>query len=33
MELVDVYRIFHPTSAKYTFFSATKETSPKLIIS
>jgi hypothetical protein len=22
MDLVDVYRIFHPTSAKYTFFSA-----------
>jgi exonuclease III len=22
MDLVDIYRIFHPTSAKYTFFSA-----------
>jgi exonuclease III len=22
MDLADVYRIFHPTSAKYTFFSA-----------
>jgi exonuclease III len=22
MELADVYRIFHPTSAQYTFFSA-----------
>jgi exonuclease III len=22
MDLVDVYRIFHPTSAQYTFFSA-----------
>jgi exonuclease III len=22
MDLLDVYRIFHPTSAQYTFFSA-----------
>jgi hypothetical protein len=22
MDLADVYRIFHPTSAQYTFFSA-----------
>jgi exonuclease III len=26
MDLADVYRIFHPTSAQYTFFSAAHET-------
>jgi endonuclease/exonuclease/phosphatase family metal-dependent hydrolase len=26
MDLADVYRIFHPTSAQYTFFSATHGT-------
>jgi hypothetical protein len=25
MDLADVYRIFHPTSAQYTFFSAAHE--------
>jgi endonuclease/exonuclease/phosphatase family metal-dependent hydrolase len=25
MKVVDVYRIFHPTSAQYTFFSAAHE--------
>jgi exonuclease III len=33
MHLADVYRIFHPTSAQYTFFSAAHEPSPKLNIS
>jgi hypothetical protein len=33
MDLADVYRIFHPTSAQYTFFSAAQDPSPKLIIS
>jgi exonuclease III len=33
MDLADVYRIFHPTSAQYTFFSAAHKLSPKLIIS
>jgi hypothetical protein len=34
MDLAVVYRIFHPTSAQYTFFSvAHGEPSPKLIIS
>jgi hypothetical protein len=23
MDLIDIYRIFHPTAAAYTFFSAT----------
>jgi exonuclease III len=32
-DLGDVYRIFHPTSAQYTFFSEPMEPSPKLIIS
>jgi hypothetical protein len=30
MDLVDVYRIFHPTSAQYTFFSATHGTFSKI---
>jgi exonuclease III len=29
MDLVDVYRRFHPTSTQYTFFSAPMEPSPK----
>jgi exonuclease III len=29
MDLVDVYRTFHPTSTQYTFFSAAMESSPK----
>jgi exonuclease III len=33
MDIADVYRIFHPTSAQYTFFSAAHEHCPKLIIS
>jgi exonuclease III len=31
MDLADVYRIFHPTSVQYTFFSAAHGTSPKSI--
>jgi hypothetical protein len=31
MALADVYRIFHQTSAQYTFFSAAIELSPQLI--
>jgi exonuclease III len=30
MDLTDVYRIFHPTSAQYTFFSAAHETFSKM---
>jgi hypothetical protein len=30
MDLPDVYRIFHPTSAQYTFFSAAHETFSKI---
>jgi exonuclease III len=30
MDLADVYRIFHPTSAQYTFFSAGHETFSKI---
>jgi exonuclease III len=30
MDLADVYRIFHPTSAQYTFFSAAHGTFTKL---
>jgi exonuclease III len=30
MELGDIYRIFHPTSAEYTFFSTTHVTFSKL---
>jgi exonuclease III len=30
MDLADVYRIFHPTSAQYTFFSAAHETFSKI---
>jgi exonuclease III len=30
MDLMDVYRIFHPTSAQYTFFSATHGTFSKI---
>jgi exonuclease III len=29
MDLADVYRIFHPTPAEYTFFSAVYETLSK----
>jgi hypothetical protein len=30
MELADVYRIFHPISTQYTFFSATHGTFSKI---
>jgi exonuclease III len=30
MDLTDVYRIFHPTTAQYTFFSATHGTFSKI---
>jgi exonuclease III len=30
MDLADFYRIFHPTSAQYTFFSATHGTFSKI---
>jgi exonuclease III len=30
MDLADVYRIFHPTSAQYTFFSAALRTLSKI---
>jgi exonuclease III len=30
MDLVDVYRIFHPTLAQYTFFSAAHGTFSKI---
>jgi hypothetical protein len=30
MDLADIYRIFHPTSTKYTFFSAAHGTSSKI---
>jgi exonuclease III len=30
MDLADVYRIFHPTSAKYTFFSRAHGTFSKI---
>jgi exonuclease III len=30
VDLADVYRIFHPTSAEYTFFSATNGTFSKI---
>jgi hypothetical protein len=30
MDLADVYRIFHPTSAQYTFFSAVHGTFSKI---
>jgi exonuclease III len=30
MDLADVYRIFHPTSAQYTFFSAAHRTFSKI---
>jgi hypothetical protein len=33
MNLSDVYRIFHPVAAQYTFFSAAHGTFSKLIIS
>jgi hypothetical protein len=29
MDLADIYRIFHATSAKYTFFSAARGTFSK----
>jgi exonuclease III len=31
MDLADVYRIFHPTSAQYAFFSAAHGTSSKIV--
>jgi hypothetical protein len=30
MDLVDIYRIFHPISTQYTFFSAANETFSKI---
>jgi exonuclease III len=33
MDLADIYRIFHPTSAQYTYFSAAHGNFSKLIIS
>jgi exonuclease III len=30
MDIADVYRIFHPTSAQYTFFSAAHGTFSKI---
>jgi exonuclease III len=30
MDLTDVYRIFHPETAQYTFFSAAHETFSKI---
>jgi exonuclease III len=30
MDLTDVYRIFHPTTAQYTFFSAADKTFSKI---
>jgi hypothetical protein len=30
MNLIDIYIIFHPTAAKYTFFSAVYETLSKI---
>jgi hypothetical protein len=30
MDLADVYRIFHPTSAQYAFFSAAQGTNSKI---
>jgi exonuclease III len=30
MDLADIYRIFHPTSSKYTFFSAAHGTFSKI---
>jgi hypothetical protein len=30
MDLTDVYRIFHPTAAQYTFFSAAYGTFSKI---
>jgi exonuclease III len=30
MDLVDLYRIFHPTSAKYTFFTVAHVTFSKI---
>jgi exonuclease III len=30
MDLADVYKIFHPTSEQYTFFSAARETFSKI---
>jgi hypothetical protein len=30
MDLADVYRIYHPTSAQYTFFSAAHGTVSKI---
>jgi hypothetical protein len=31
MDLLDVYRTFHPTSTQYTFFSAAHETFSKIV--
>jgi hypothetical protein len=30
MDLMDIYRVFHTTTAKYTFFSAVCGTSSKI---
>jgi exonuclease III len=30
MDLTDGYRMFHPTTIQYTFFSAAHETFPKI---
>jgi hypothetical protein len=30
MDIADVYRIFHPTAAQYTFFSEAHGTTPKI---
>jgi exonuclease III len=30
MDQADVYRVFHPTSAQYTFFSVAHRTSSKI---
>jgi exonuclease III len=30
MDLTDIYRIFHPTTAQYTFFSAAHGTFPEI---
>jgi hypothetical protein len=30
MDIIDIYRVFHPTTMQYTFFLATHETFPKI---
>jgi hypothetical protein len=30
MDIMDLYRIFHPTTSQYTFFSAALGTLPKI---